>query len=76
MADLTPTPTPCSCNDPGDNQLLCVAIPGGIEINLLGLDINIGPICINTETTGTGARNAQAQLGALQGLLGFLGTQL
>lgn len=67
---------PCSCNDPGDNQLLCVAIPYSIEINLLGLDINIGPICINTETTGTGARNAKDQLAALQALLGFLGSQL
>jgi hypothetical protein len=75
----------CTC-DPaqGANRLLCVAIPCGIEINLLGLVITVGPLCINAEDPAAGAGVAEetpaidpkAQLEALQGLFGFVASQL
>lgn len=73
----------CTC-DPaqGANRLLCVAIPCGIEINLLGLVISVGPICINAVDVATDAAEAtpaidpKAQLEALQGLFGFVASQL
>ncbi|WP_173917694.1 hypothetical protein [Halobacillus sp. Marseille-Q1614] len=72
----------CTCDpDQGANRLLCVAIPCGIEINLLGLVITVGPVCINAEDVEDGAEatsenDPKAQLEALQGLLGYLSSHL
>jgi hypothetical protein len=63
----------CTCE--GANPLLCVAIPCGIEINLLGIEIRVGPVCINAEA-GNGGIEPRAQLEALQGLLGFVASQI
>ncbi|KKK36069.1 hypothetical protein WQ57_21350 [Mesobacillus campisalis] len=65
----------CTCE--GANPLLCVAIPCGIEINLLGIEITVGPICINAEEVEeNGAIDPKAQLEALQGLFGYLASQV
>ena len=73
----------CTCDpEQGANRLLCVAIPCGIEINLLGLVITVGPVCINAVDAAAGAAEAtpaidpKAQLEALQGLFGFVASQL
>lgn len=73
----------CTCDpEQGANRLLCVAIPCGIEINLLGLVITVGPLCINAvdveaeAAEATPAIDPKAQLEALQGLFGFVASHL
>ncbi|WP_139488536.1 hypothetical protein [Brevibacillus dissolubilis] len=64
-----------TCCQPGD--ILCVNIPGGIRITLLGLNVEICPLCIRIFTedgTITPEQMAQAEqvMTAVRALLGTL----
>ena len=48
------------CCEPGD--ILCVNIPGGIDIQLLGLNVEICPICIRVFTDSGELTEAQRTL--------------
>ncbi|MCM3569945.1 hypothetical protein [Neobacillus mesonae] len=57
MAVLTDCET---CTPPeGSTPILTVDIPGGLAINLLGIHVEVCPVCVSVFTDGTGALNTQ-----------------
>lgn len=54
-------PTNCTtCTPPqGATPILTVSIPGGLAINLLGIHVDVCPVCVTVYTDGTGALTAQ-----------------
>ncbi len=51
-----------TCTPPaGSTPILTVDVPGGLAINLLGIHIEVCPICITVFTDGSGALTAQQQ---------------
>lgn len=65
-----------SCCEQTD--ILCVSIPGGVHIVLLGINIDLGPVCLRISNPGTGPltaaqqANVQQVAGAVGNLLGSL----
>ncbi len=56
-----PLETNCEeCCQPGD--ILCVNIPGGVDIQLLGLNVEICPVCIRVFTNNGELTDAQRNL--------------
>lgn len=70
-------PTNCqTCTPPqGATPILTVSIPGGLAINLLGIHVDVCPVCVTVYTDGTGTLTAQQTavanelLQALHGLI-------
>lgn len=65
-----------TCCQPGD--LLCVSIPCTTTIQLLGLNLNLGPVCLRlfSGTGAAGTAQATEVLNAFTTFLGSLGTAL
>ncbi|WP_066320100.1 hypothetical protein [Bacillus sp. FJAT-29814] len=63
-------PTNCqTCTPPaGSTPILTVSIPGGLAINLLGIHVDVCPVCVTVYTGGTGALTAE-QTATANGLL-------
>ncbi len=68
--------SPNFCNPPaGANTILTVEAQGGLAINLLGIHVDVCPLCIAVYTDGTDALTGQQTevvnnlLQALQGLI-------
>ncbi|WML42158.1 hypothetical protein RCG19_11375 [Neobacillus sp. OS1-2] len=73
MALLTNCET---CTPPADSTpILTVDIPGGLAINLLGIHVEVCPVCVSVFTGGTGPLTSQqttianSLLQALHGLI-------
>ncbi|WML42159.1 hypothetical protein RCG19_11380 [Neobacillus sp. OS1-2] len=65
-----------TCTPPsGSTPVLTVDIPGGLAINLLGIHVEVCPVCVSVFTDGSGTLNPQQLtiinnlIHALQGLL-------
>jgi hypothetical protein len=54
-------PTNCqNCTPPqGATPILTVSIPGGLAINLLGIHVDVCPVCVTVYTDGAGALSTQ-----------------
>lgn len=54
-------PTNCeTCTPPeGATPILTVDIPGGLAINLLGIHVDVCPVCVTVYTDGTDALTDQ-----------------
>jgi hypothetical protein len=69
-------PTCESCCE--GNEILCVSIPGGVHVVLLGIHIDLGPVCLTVTNPGTTVltaaqeANVQQIAGAVGNLLGNL----
>jgi hypothetical protein len=65
-----------TCTPPqGSTPILTVSIPGGLAINLLGIHVDVCPVCVTVYTGGTGPLTAQQTdiaNGLLQALHGLL----
>jgi hypothetical protein len=64
-------PTNCStCTPPAHaTSILTVSIPGGLAINLLGIHVDVCPVCVTVYTDGTGALTAAQQTAVVNNLL-------
>jgi hypothetical protein len=52
--------SPNFCTPPaGSTPILTVSIPGGLAINLLGIHVDVCPVCVTVYTDGTGALTGQ-----------------
>jgi hypothetical protein len=75
---LMAVPTNCqTCTPPhGATTILTVSIPGGLAINLLGIHVDVCPVCVTVYTDGmTGALTAQQTAivnNLLQGVHGLI----
>jgi hypothetical protein len=71
-------PTNCqTCTPPaGSTPILTLSIPGGLAINLLGIHVDVCPVCVTVYTGGgTGTLTAQQTAivnNLLQGVHGLL----
>ncbi|WP_041580265.1 hypothetical protein [Bacillus sp. 1NLA3E] len=52
--------SPNFCTPPaGSTPILTVSIPGGLAINLLGIHVDVCPVCVTVYTEGTGVLSTQ-----------------
>ena len=58
-------PTNCQTYTPParSTPILTVSIPGGLAINLLGIHVDVCPVCVTVYTDGTGRYSSSANSG-------------
>lgn len=64
-------PTNCAtCTPPdGATTILTVSIPGGLAINLLGIHVDVCPVCVTVYTGGTSMLTEEQQTTVANNLL-------
>jgi hypothetical protein len=71
LADQVPTNCDTCTPPAGSTPLLTVNIPGGLALNVLGIHVDVCPVCVTLYTGGTGALTAQ-QIAIANGLLQYV----
>jgi hypothetical protein len=71
MADQVPTNCETCTPPAGATPILTVSIPGGLALNVLGIHVDVCPVCVTVYTGGTGGLTAD-QTAIANGLLQYV----